>query len=87
MAQYKFRLETLRKVRQGCCAMSMSGLGGVCFSCADELLTERQAELAAERLQLRRAATVCSQWAIFRREQAARKERYELVLRARARNR
>jgi flagellar export protein FliJ len=82
MAQYKFRLETLRKVRQALRDERRLALAEA-FR-ADELLTERQAELAAERLQLRALQQSAASGQFLDVNRLLEAQRYELVLRARA---
>ena len=81
MPQYKFRLETLRKVRHARRDERRLALAEA-FR-ADELLTERQAELATERSQLRALQQSAASGQILDVNRLLEAQRYELVLRAR----
>jgi flagellar protein FliJ len=81
MPQYKFRLETLRQVRHARRDERRLALAEA-FR-ADELLTERQAELATERSQLRALQQSAASGQILDVNRLLEAQRYELVLRAR----
>jgi flagellar protein FliJ len=81
MPQYKFRLESLRKVRHARRDERRIALAEA-FR-ADELLTERQAELATERSQLRALQQSAASGQILDVNRLLEAQRYELVLRAR----
>jgi flagellar export protein FliJ len=81
MSQYKFRLETLLKVRQARRDERRLALAEA-FR-ADELLSERQTELATERSQLRALQQSATSGQFLDVNRMLEAQRYELVLRAR----
>jgi flagellar export protein FliJ len=81
MSNYKFRLETLRKVRQARRDERRLALAEA-FR-ADELLTERQAEVAVEKTQLRALQQSAAKGQFLDLNRLLEAQRYELVLRAR----
>jgi flagellar export protein FliJ len=81
MSQYKFRLETLRKLRQARRGERRISLAEA-FR-ADELLSERQEEVAAEKSQLRALQLAAASEQNLDVNLLLEAQRYELVLRAR----
>jgi flagellar export protein FliJ len=81
MPQYNFRLETLRKVRHARRDERRLALAEA-FR-ADELLTERQTELATERSQLHALQQSAASGQFLDVNRLLEAQRYELVLRAR----
>jgi flagellar export protein FliJ len=81
MSQYKFHLETLRKVRQARRDERRLALAEALR--ADELLSERQADLATEKSELRALQRSAASGQFFDVNRLVEAQRYELVLRAR----
>jgi flagellar export protein FliJ len=81
MAKYKFRLETLRNVRGARRDERQVALAEALK--AGELLAERQAELAAEQIELRELQRSAASEHILDVNRLLEAQRYELVLKAR----
>jgi flagellar protein FliJ len=82
MAKYKFRLETLRKVREARRAQQRVSLAEA-FR-AEQILADKRAELVAEEVDLRRLQRSASDERYLDVNKLLEAQRYELLLKARA---
>ena len=82
MAKYKFRLETLRKVREARRSQQRVSLAEA-FR-AEEILTAKRAELVAEEADLRQLQRSASEGRYLDVNKLVEAQRYELLLKARA---
>ncbi|MCI0333737.1 MAG: hypothetical protein L0228_11010 [Planctomycetes bacterium] len=82
MAKYKFRLETLRKVREGRRMQQRQALAEA-FR-AEQVLLEQRAELATEETELRAIQRSATEGRYLDVNRLLEAQRYELLLKARA---
>lgn len=82
MARYKFKLETLQKVREAKRAQQRVSLAEA-FR-AEQILTEKRAELLAEEVELRRLQKSATEGKYLDVNRLLEAQRYELLLKARA---
>jgi flagellar protein FliJ len=82
MARYKFRLETLQKVREARRSQQRVSLAEA-FR-AEQVLAEKRAELVAEEYELRRLQRSATEGRYLDVNKVLEAQRYELLLKARA---